>query len=438
MSRILIRAHKSPFTVASAEETNNKNLIGDNAGNLVFSQSIYRLLSTQDAELATARLRTDVADEINDEFDTVVIPLANAFRRNFKDPLNAMSDIIEKLNIPVVVAGVGAQASLGGRGKHDDDIAPSVKRFVSAVLDRSPSIGVRGQFTKDYLDGLGFGDEHVEVIGCPSMFMNGPNLEVTKKVEKITPDSRLALNISPYVRRMGPITVHHAQRYPNLRYMAQDHRSLELMLWGEYPDTRYTRTFTRDIPLDLRHQLIRENRTRFFLDPITWINHLATYEFSFGTRIHGNITALLAGTPAVVLAHDSRTLELADYHQIPLRLINKLPADIDAAALYAEADWQPMVDGHGERWERLSAFLAKHGLRHVYEAGESPDDFDRRLAAITFPRPVETFPYDVEQMLEMKRDLRKLKNTERVLVTPSTLTRVRNRLARRRNKPKNP
>ena len=35
------------------------------------------------------------------------------------------------------------------------------KRFVAAVLDHSPSIGVRGEFTRDYLRGLGFGDEHV-------------------------------------------------------------------------------------------------------------------------------------------------------------------------------------------------------------------------------------------------------------------------------------
>ena len=45
----------------------------------------------------------------------------------------------------------------------------SVRAFMSAVLDRSPSVGVRGEFTHDYLRGLGFRD--VEVIGCPSMFL---------------------------------------------------------------------------------------------------------------------------------------------------------------------------------------------------------------------------------------------------------------------------
>ena len=39
MARILIRSHKNPFTVADAETTLERNLIGSNTGNLVFSQA---------------------------------------------------------------------------------------------------------------------------------------------------------------------------------------------------------------------------------------------------------------------------------------------------------------------------------------------------------------------------------------------------------------
>ena len=45
MTRILLRAHKSPFRAASATETVAKRLIGSNVGNLMFSHSSYRLLS---------------------------------------------------------------------------------------------------------------------------------------------------------------------------------------------------------------------------------------------------------------------------------------------------------------------------------------------------------------------------------------------------------
>jgi len=44
-TRILVRAHKDPFTVADASTTLRRNLIGSNVGNLVFSQATFRLLS---------------------------------------------------------------------------------------------------------------------------------------------------------------------------------------------------------------------------------------------------------------------------------------------------------------------------------------------------------------------------------------------------------
>lgn len=392
MPRILVRAHKSPFKVASAEKTLAQNLIGSNTGNLVFSQATYRLLSTSDAKLKTSGLAKSRPAELNERFDHVVIPLANAFRAGYLDTLDALSTLIEKLSIPVTVLGVGAQASLEGAYRRGDEVAEAARRFVRAVLERSPSIGVRGDFTGAYVRALGFSDDQVDVIGCPSMFMYGPDLHVTKRVEQLTRESPIALNISPYVREMGPISLDHAERYPNLIYMAQNHRTLELMLWGHYPypEKRLEALAAAGSPVTLDHPLIRQDRVRFFVDPQTWFEHLRGYDFSFGTRIHGNISALLAGTPALVLAHDSRTLELAEYHSIPCRMIPELGADVDAADLYAEADWEPMNKVHRSRWETFATFLGRHGLNHVYAEGESAEAFDRKIAETKFPPPVHT------------------------------------------------
>ena len=185
---------------------------------------------------------------------------------------------------------------------------------------------------------------------------------------------------------MGPISLDHAARYPNLVYMGQNMQTLTLMLDGIYPG-KYARMAKAGAPVSLNHPLIRENRVRFFLDPKTWFSHLAQYDFSFGTRIHGNIASLLAGTPAVLLAHDSRTLELADYHQIPHRVISSLPDQPDAAALYAEADWSKLNDGHAARWGEFSAFLHQHDLTHVYDEGQ-----DASRSTTSWPRPSSRRP----------------------------------------------
>ena len=154
MPQILIRAHKNPFTVADADTTYRQNLIGNNTGNLVFSQAVYRLLSTPEAHLETSGLVGSQRRAINSRFDHVVIPLANAFRLSYIERLDALSSLIEQLTIPVSVLGVGSQASLDGTYKHADSIKsasashplsglrPSSSAFSQAAtkLSASPAI----------------------------------------------------------------------------------------------------------------------------------------------------------------------------------------------------------------------------------------------------------------------------------------------------------
>jgi hypothetical protein len=405
MPQILIRAHKNPFSVADADTTYRQNLIGNNTGNLVFSQAVYRLLSTANNALETSGLAKSNPRVLNSRFDHVVIPLANAFRPTYIETLDALSNLIEQLTIPVTVLGVGEQASLNGVYKGADSVKPATTRFVRAVLDHSPSIGVRGERTKDYLNSLGFGDEHVKVIGCPSMFMYGPDLHVEKNVESLAYDSPIALNVSPYVPEMGPISLYAAARFPHLVYMAQNIQTLELMLYGSYPKgKKMTAMAASGAPITLDHPLIRSDRVRFFLDPTTWFEHLAQYDFSFGTRIHGNIAALLAGTPALLLAHDSRTLELAEYHEIPHRTITSIEEDADAISLYAECDWHRLNKAHPDRWDSFAAFLQDHRLTNVYDDGQDASAFDDRLAATEFPPPVRTLMgFSPEELYEMRR-----------------------------------
>jgi Polysaccharide pyruvyl transferase len=426
MPRILIRSHKNPFDVADADTTYWQNLIGNNTGNLVFSQAVYRLLSAADAELTTARFANCHPRRYSSKFDHVVIPLANAFRSQYLETLDMLSNLIEQLTIPVTVLGVGSQASLEGVHKGANTVDPATTRFVRAVLNRSPSIGVRGERTRDYLKSLGFGDEHVRVIGCPSMFMYGPDLEVEKKVESLSHDSPIALNVSPYVPEMGPISLYAAERFPRLVYMAQNLQTLELMLYGSYPDKKLTAMAARGAPVTLDHPLIRSDRVRFFLDPKTWFEHLAKYDFSFGTRIHGTIAALLAGTPAVLLAHDSRTLELAEYHEIPHRTITSIEDDADAISLYAEYDWNRLNKAHPDRWDTFASFLGEHRLTHIYEDGQTASAFDDRLAATEFPPPVRTLMgYSPEELYEMRRAITDLHIADNDLNAASMRTRSR-------------
>lgn len=394
MSRILVRAHKDPFDAASAQRTLASNLIGNNVGNLVFAQAVHRLLTRPDQVLGTSKLSPfDAAQAavVDAEYDHLVLPLANAFRPSFATRLEELTELVERLSIPVSVLGVGVQGGLSGSTVKADRISPVVQRFVRAVLRRSPSIGVRGEATATYLRRLGFGDDEVEVIGCPSLFGSGATLPPPRLAAGVDRGSAIALTVSPYLRPMGPVSLRWAEQYPQLRYLAQDHLTLQLMLTGHYPGADGSGRDGQDdgLPTTLTHPLLAEDRTRFCLDPAVWVDHLRGYDFCVGTRIHGAIAAVLAGTPAVVLAHDSRTLELADYHQIPRRTLRSVTSDTDPAALYADADWQGLTAGHPQRWDRFRSLLRRHGLRHAYDpGGDAGAAFDASLQSVSFPPPV--------------------------------------------------
>ncbi len=403
--RILLRAWKGPFDVVSPEETFERNLLGDNSGNMVFGQAAYKLLATSTAEITTTSFRAAGYDprEINEKYDVFVVPLANAFRRSYVDRLQSMTRMIEKLKIPVVVLGVGAQTNVHGDREYLRPIDEPVKAFCRAVLDRSHAIGVRGQVTEDYVRSLGF--SAVEQIGCPSMFLHGDSLRIEKGKAALDRDDRVALTISPYVKSMAKIVNGHRERYPNLRYIPQDLRTLGTLLYG---DAAEHRGGSSPMPVHSTHPLFVEDKVRMFVDPWTWMAYLSGFEFAFGTRIHGTITALLAGTPGYLFAHDSRTLELARYFDIPHRIMGDVPADVDAAELYAEADYTALNDGHKARYERMIRFLDRHDLGNVFADGDSAARFDQRVSQITYPpavRPLHTLSWDdLRARLEWLRD----------------------------------
>ena len=390
MPRILMRANKDPFTVIRPEAVLSQRLIGNNTGNLLFSDSVHATLSVPDATIVTtADLDRSGDDEafaarINEQFDHLVVPLANAFRTTFLNQLDNITRTIERLDIPVTVVGVGAQGEMDGIDLEltsDPQGKETVRRFCSAVLDRSAAIGVRGEITRRFLAGLGFGGDQVEIIGCPSLFRFGPDLTVTRKVDRLTPDSPIAVNITPHVPGIAEIVNANADHYPKLIFVGQEYPELRLLLWGNEGNEGWDRS----LPMNPGHRLYREDRIRVYLDPKVWYAAMARQHFAFGTRIHGNVAAILAGTPAMLLAHDSRVLELADYHGLPRTTIAEVGTDVDAAELYAQADFTEFHRRQPENFARFTAFLERNDLEHIHQPGRANPDYERRLAAVPFP-----------------------------------------------------
>lgn len=382
MPTIYLRAGKLPFDHIDVLTSLRKNVTGTNVGNMLFQQSVFRSLYIpgQKIKINGYGIKQSSIDEINETASALVLPLANQFRPHYAERLDGLSNTISKLKVPVIVVGVGCQADLNYNFELLRPMDEQVKRFVSAVLDRSASIGVRGECTKNYLNALGF--SAVDVIGCPSMFMYGADFPVPRQTD-LTYDSKIAVNISAAgeqakfaadLDRMGLVIDEVVAKYKDVVYIPQENRSLEDMMWFR----ERARAEHSEMSPETYRKLRDEGRIKAFVDPKTWFDYLSTRDFAFGTRLHGSIAALLAGTPAHLVAHDSRTLELADYFDIPS---TKITSDekLDPIEVYARSDFSKMISGHGARFDAYKAFLTKNGLRHIFDTPDGGQKFDERL-----------------------------------------------------------
>lgn len=390
MTRVLLHSSKSPFHPASVEEVLQQKMSGANLGDLICGESIYKMLNLPDNNITLTGFRKGVpsAKEINEKYDLFVFSFTNDFRPSDRKKIDYWTDLIEQLTIPIMVLGVGARSSFDydlGRLRSLDE---AVKRFVSAVLDKAPSIGVQGEFTQRYLAHLGFKD--AEVIGCPSMFRYGRFLSVEKKSSVLNTNAKIGISTTNgTMGDLGQVVMENYSRYPNLIYLAQDLSDLETLYWG---DTSQAAGKHKTMPSLRSHPLFTENRVRLHLDPITWMRELRDYDFVFGTRVHGNIVSLLAGTPSVMMVHDSRTRELSEYFEIPHRLMSEPTKEFDAAKLYEQADYTALLKGHDERFDRMLGYVEKHGIPHVFQEGQDGGAaFEERLHSIEFTPPIEAW-----------------------------------------------
>ncbi len=367
--RILVRVYRAPERAWSAEELYERNLLGGNNGNYLFSDALVASLATPGVEVTCWTLDEMLAEaaSINDRFDQVVLPFANAFRPGYLGYLQSYTTLLGQLRIPVTVVGIGAQSTLDYAWEPLAPLERDVSAFVRAVLERSASIGVRGEFTADYLRGLGFAD--VEVIGCPSMFTFGPSLPEPTGPPSLAADARIALNLTPG-RPLPPGWIDVlVDRHPRLTYFPQSRKDLAMMLSGVSPDT--LEADPDGFPNRVEHRLFTDAAVHYHLDSRTWVEDLRGFDFCLGTRIHGNVAAVLAGTAVHAIAHDSRTRELAEYFELPHTHIDKLPAVPDLDQLASAYDGA-MVRGHAGRFATYEGFLARHGLTHRW-GPDGPD-----------------------------------------------------------------
>lgn len=391
MKKILIRSGVSPLENFDAAEMIARNSIGGNVGNLIYQFGVYRTLMTENAELVPDYYDIDAseerAEEINENYDAYVIPLADAFRPQFESHLKHYTRLIKQLKIPVYVIGVGLRAPYEPNLEEDFPFDESVKQFVKAVLEKSNIVGVRGEITSKYLSKLGFreGIDHT-VIGCPSMYSFGRNLTI--KELNYSQDATICFNSSLFSpKNVLKLITKEMKKTEDYYFIPQWLKEMRLTYVGSPAVSKNDKNY----PSKITSFPYKENRVRYFLSAPSWINFMKQADLSFGTRLHGNITATIAGTPSIIIPKDGRMRELVEYHNLTQIPYNQIKEDTTLEKLIEKSDFKAPEKVHKQNFDHFISFLNKNEIEHIYQDDmdikESP--LDRELAKLELKPPIE-------------------------------------------------
>lgn len=296
------------------------NAVGMNTGNLLFTNAIFDKI---DGEKIPIGYNFN-PQEINEKYSIVVIPAANwlCTDSRFDCFMGQLAEKIKQLRVPCVVIGLGAQAA-----QFDNTFASSLGEgcvsFVNAISERSELISVRGWFTQSILEQLGI--KNVCTTGCPS-FSNILAPPRTIKNQSLDLKRLLLYPTRYWIDRKFL----NSNKIDNIIFKFSFAHRTGLLFQSEAEEIAFLKGFPeffnkRKCELlelyscasieDLELYLI--NNSRVFFDLKQWVSSLVDFDFGFGTRLHGTISMLNSGLPAILAWHDSRTREAAEFANIP-------------------------------------------------------------------------------------------------------------------------
>ena len=393
MKKILVRAGFNPQVNYTPHDFLTRNLVGDNVGNLMFAYGVMNVLWTEDTQVDQVYDKSfseKEAQQINEHYDCLVLPMADAFRDGFVWQLKAWTHLIKRLSIPVVVIGIGLRTTYEPELSRDFVFDEVAKDFVRAVLDHSSLLGLRGEITGKYLGKLGFTEDRDYVpIGCPSLYTYGEDVvmkRILPKEDLFKGKCIFNLNtwaISHYedvVSTINSFIIEETRKFPDHYLIQQKIHEFKDMYLGKFQRGLKQTYIQGTNNADELKRLHIENRVKVFLNVASWIRFCRDADFFIGNRFHGSVAAILAGCPHVFLPFDGRTRELTEYHSIT----HLTPAEIKGGKsildYYDILDFHSFEKRHKNNFENYLGFLAKNGLDsyHIFkeqknfEMGTSP------------------------------------------------------------------
>jgi hypothetical protein len=350
---------------------------GGNTGNFAYVQALWNHLSPH-VEIFPWHASPE---KIRETCDVAVIACANQLGPH--TDLEHPAQTLEKIRLPVLAVGLGAQAPTTNAKV---ELSAGTKRWLDVVAAyapaKTPNIGVRGEFSRQQVERHGVASSAV-VVGCPSNFINpDPCLGAAlgQKFRNLRLD-RIAvpagLHLWPHLKAVEQSLAELVEVTSGL-YVAQSEIDMIRLSRGEWSKMgAKTATALREyIRPRLSDEEFRKWCKRYatcFPDANSWMESMRNFDFVVGARFHGVMLAIQAGTPGGVIAHDSRTLEMCETMQIPVRRFEDLPESLDLGAISSLFTFDVAA------YDRARSTLGRHYVEMLTAAGIEPSQGLRGL-----------------------------------------------------------
>jgi Polysaccharide pyruvyl transferase len=350
---------------------------GYNTGNLLIGHGLFHGTEAQTKAYHPGFGQMS-PQQFDEYFDVVFVPSSN-FVRNGID-LKAQYDYFSKTKASFFVFGLGSQVKIG----EPVQLEPGTDRFLRLAAERSGSLGVRGAGTAELL--LSMGIRNIDIIGCPSL-LEFPGHIKARPSGTIGPGKRIAVNYSSNVRShsfapemlaaLEGALFRRLLKCESYYILQNEEPEIEILNFmgkgidaNKFPISetsirealrRIARLFSVDVDDNDVRRFLTHNM-RIFFKVEEWRTCMQTMDFAIGSRFHGNVAALLAGVPALFLAHDNRTLELCEFFGFPHVRIDPEFTVVPIEELLQLADYGSFISRFHTVHAQWKTFVARNNM----------------------------------------------------------------------------
>lgn len=280
----------------------NNTRYSSNHGASLISRS---LISMFDAEYVDDFSNPEA---LRSKFDYCV--LAFATHITARRDVSEYTRFVKQLNLPTAAFSLGIQDYVPSVG-HVATLHPSMRELLEHVLATTGRVGVRGPYTAMVLRKAGFPHESIVPIGCPTLFSG---LDRSLRIDKPETFEQALVVFHATLGELDPAV------FTGATLLGQDFLD-ELIFAGIGAGTNPLVAQERERYANMRHgeAMLRaiRNRGQFTREFEQWFGTIGRHDFIYGARLHGNISALIQGIPAFMLARDLRVREIAEMFALP-------------------------------------------------------------------------------------------------------------------------